>query len=471
MMESRLTRLLLLSLQLCCVIITIADAINITGNVKSSAGVPLSGATLKLKVDGTSAISDANGNYAIISTSVKHMSTLFSMAGTAAIRGNSLELWLERSGAVSIEIYELSGVVSSTVIHHRQFAPGFHRIPFPVRAMSPGVYVVQIRIGAHETNLEYSPGGQRSANLKMGADLAAAVSAKLPVAFSDVLLCQRAGFKPDSLVVTDPNGVYNFTISPAASFGPGMKLITGGTFTMGSDKSVNVNAKPAHQVTVSSFYMDTTDVTQAQYSAVMGVNPSHFTASQNNPVESETWYDAILYCNARSKKDGRDTVYVFGTISGTAGKGCTGLANLAYSFSKNGYRLPTEAEWEYACRAGTITDFFWGNDTTAVTVGQYCWYYGNSNNSTHPVATKKPNPWGLYDMGGNVWQWCNDYYAAYAAGASTDPVGPSTGSYRALRGAGYNLDNGLIYISSAGRDPGNDPGTSTDRRGFRCVRR
>jgi len=205
-------------------------------------------------------------------------------------------------------------------------------------------------------------------------------------------------------------------------------------------------------------------VTQRDYLLLMHVNPSYFPGDLSRPVESVTWFDAILYCNARSKRDGKDTVYGYSGISGTYGAGCSGLTDLVIDLSKKGYRLPTEAEWEYACRAGTTTTCYWGNDSSAG--GAYAWSSGNSGGTTHLVATKQANAWGLYDMAGNVWERCHDWYAVYGSGAETDPSGPGTGSYRVVRGGSW--DSYPQYLRCANRLWGG-PEIRNYVIGFRCV--
>ena len=264
----------------------------------------------------------------------------------------------------------------------------------------------------------------------------------------------------------------------------GMINIPGGTFQMGQpnpnlgDSGWTSDEQPVHNVTISTFYMDKTDVTQADYRSLMGVNPSRFIGDSLRPVEWVTWFDAVLYCNARSKRDLRDTVYTFTSITGTPGNGCLNLGGLANDFTKNGYRLPTEAEWEYACRAGTTTDFYWGKnypptttaDTTAIDNNAIWWH--NSNDSTARVGTKLPNAWGLYDMIGNVWEWCNDWYNSnyYSVSPSTDPTGPSTGSSRVSRGGSWDNHGVGWFLRSANRIYSNPVGRGNGD-GFRCVRR
>jgi uncharacterized protein (TIGR02145 family) len=242
----------------------------------------------------------------------------------------------------------------------------------------------------------------------------------------------------------------------------GMKRIAGGTFLMGSDSGTSAE-KPVHGVTISPFWMDSTEVTQADYLTFMGLSPASFIGDPRLPVETVTWFDAVLYCNQRSKQNRRDTVYSYTSVIGTARDGHTGLGNLAINYAANGYRLPTEAEWEYACRAGSTTSYYWGSDTA----DKYAWYSTNSSGTTNPVATKQPNAWGLYDMSGNVWEMCNDWDSAYSSAAQTDPQGASSGSVRVTRGGG--LDRSAQYLRSAARNAISPGGYLGNDVGFRVC--
>jgi len=215
----------------------------------------------------------------------------------------------------------------------------------------------------------------------------------------------------------------------------GMVRVEGGTFTMGSpaNEPGRRDDEVQHQVTVSSFYMGKYEVTQKEYQEVMGTNPSRF-KGDNLPVEQVSWFDAVKYCNKRSQREGLTPAY---TIKGLLGKKVT------WNRNANGYRLPTEAEWEYACRAGTTTAY----NTGASISDNTGWYWDNSGKTTHPVGQKPANAWGLYDMHGNVDEWCWDWYGDYPSGAQTDPVGASSGSNRVWRGGSWNQS--AQYVRSA----------------------
>ncbi|HUI92207.1 MAG TPA: SUMF1/EgtB/PvdO family nonheme iron enzyme [Chitinivibrionales bacterium] len=257
-----------------------------------------------------------------------------------------------------------------------------------------------------------------------------------------------------------------WSFTTAAGTPDTMKFIGGGTFAMGSSDPLDYNASPPHLATVSSFYIDSAPVTQGDYLGLMAVNPSNFYGSGLRPVEQVTWFDAALYCNARSKRDKRDTVYSFTSITGRAGDGCSGLGNLSIDYTKNGYRLPTEAEFEYAARAGTTTPYFWGSDT--LTGKSYAWWKGNSLNNTQQVASKLPNGWNLYDMSGDVWEWCNDWFGTYQSGLQSDPTGAAVGTNRVMRGGSWRDSVGTLR--SAFRWS-NMPGATLNSYGFRCVRK
>lgn len=221
-------------------------------------------------------------------------------------------------------------------------------------------------------------------------------------------------------------------------------LIKGGSFQMGSPDSEawRGDDETQHLVTVSDFYMSQYELTQKEYQEIMGSNPSTF-SGENLPVENVSWFDAIAYCNARSKKEGLKPVY---TVDGQ---------NVSWDRSADGYRLPTEAEWEYACRAGTATPF---NTETSISAeeanyyGHYPYmiednYFSQGNLDTKPgqyrqktiaVGSFLPNKFGLYDMHGNVGEWVWDYYGAYNTEEQNNPVGPSSGNLRIYRGGGWN---------------------------------
>lgn len=238
----------------------------------------------------------------------------------------------------------------------------------------------------------------------------------------------------------------------ANSIGMQFAKVSAGEFLMGSPESWGVAAndeRPQHTVRVASpFYLGVTQVTQRQYAVVMGKNPSSFSKTGGGadhvkgmdtsdfPVEMISWHDTLEFCKTLSAKEHRK------------------------------YRLPTEAEWEYACRAGTVTNWCHGDDQASLQ--HYAWYGGNANGTIHPVAKKKPNAWGLCDMHGNVAEWCSDWYGEdyYANSSTGNPTGPDAGSYRVNRGGSW-YSPALLCRSAYRR--GDRPSLRGNLLGFRVV--
>jgi formylglycine-generating enzyme required for sulfatase activity len=241
------------------------------------------------------------------------------------------------------------------------------------------------------------------------------------------------------------------------SIGMKLVLIPAGEFLMGSDKGDDPDAfddeQPRHRVRITRpFYLGLTEVTQGQYRAVTGQNPSNFKGSNDLPVEQVSWNDAIAFCNKLSELEGLRPYYQFGAGAESDGEG---------------YRLPTEAEWEYACRAGNPARYSFGADPAGL--GDYAWFDGNSGKQTHPVGQKRPNAFGLFDMHGNVYEWCWDGYDAkyYEQSPTDDPRGPSGPSGRVIRGGSWGYYPRLAR--SADRN-GFAPGLRNILLGFRLAR-
>jgi formylglycine-generating enzyme required for sulfatase activity len=257
-----------------------------------------------------------------------------------------------------------------------------------------------------------------------------------------------AGTKPSASAAPAP-------ISTAT--GLEIVLLPAGEFTMGDDHG-DIDEEPAHRVRVSAFYMDTREITQKAYQSLMEQNPSK-SAGPDKPVEQVDWYHAALCCNMRSLKEGL--------------KPCYDPKTLACDFAADGYRLPTEAEWEYACRAGTKTKYSFGNDPAKLGAG--AWFKGNSDKTTHPVGQKTPNAWGLYDMHGNVTEWCHDFYeeSYYRKKESKDPRGPATGNKCVLRGGSWRNGEEACRASARHSETPRfaDACFGSDAYGFRCVRK
>jgi formylglycine-generating enzyme required for sulfatase activity len=250
--------------------------------------------------------------------------------------------------------------------------------------------------------------------------------------------------------------------------GKGFVRIEPGTFTMGPasfEESRYDKEGPTHRVTISrAFSLQATEVTQDQWKVLMGTAPSEFSScGKSCPVERVSWWDAVAYTNALSKRDGLPACYRLTGCSGDGSYTCSGVKVTAPGGKPTactGYRLPTEAEWEYAARAGT-------KGARYGELSRVAWYKDNAGPKTHPVGKKQANAWGLYDMLGNVWEWTWDWTESYSSGSSTDPVGASSGSLRVFRGCSWV--SAARYCRAAYRN-GHTPEYRGGSLGFRPAR-
>ena len=197
-----------------------------------------------------------------------------------------------------------------------------------------------------------------------------------------------------------------------------MIAVKGGTFTMGATSEqtgADSDESPTHSVTLSDYYIGETEVTQELWNAVMGSNPSKFTGNMQRPVEMVSWNDCQTFISKLNQLTGKT------------------------------FRLPTEAQWEYAARGGNKSKGYIYSGSNEI--DEVAWYEYNSGGMTHPVQTKAPNELGIYDMTGNVYEWCTDWYGAYSSAAQTDPTGPATGSYRDYRGGGWGFSASYCRVA------------------------
>jgi formylglycine-generating enzyme required for sulfatase activity len=247
------------------------------------------------------------------------------------------------------------------------------------------------------------------------------------------------------------------------SSGVEMVFLPDGEFTMGTGSSGNPDEAPAHKVKLTGFLIDKFEVTQELFAKAQLPNPSHWNENPRKPVERVRWRDAKQYCNERSILEGLKPCY----NEKTPDWDC--------DYSADGYRLPTEAEWEFAARAGTQGDFEFGQ---ADKLRMFSWFGENSNEQSHPVGQKKPNRWGIHDLYGNVSEWCEDVYSPdyYRTSPSLDPLGPpSPGKdvQRVMRGGSWKSSADMCRVAfRQGQKTGDtDACFFTDYCGFRCVRR
>ncbi len=316
----------------------------------------------------------------------------------------SVVIFRTRNGAIVFENLPERSVVSVdgdtiTVEWPEGKGKGLARITIP-----PGKHLVQVAVNGVRVSGEQvivESGGVTSFVVRIDQPPGPVEPSVLPIA------------RPDSPLKRVKN-----------SIGMTLVLIPPGEFVMGSRYEPPAeDERPPHPVSISRpFYLGTCEVTQEQYQTIMKENPSHFSDRPNNPADDVTWIDAVTFCNKLSERERLSPYYRIASVDDVTILGGTG------------YRLPTEAEWEYACRANNPDNVPFLTDSIAY---KFAWMARNSNQRTHPVGEKEPNAFGLYDMYGNVWEWCWDWLGSYPAGRLVNPMGPPHGTRRVLRGNGW----------------------------------
>ncbi len=279
-----------------------------------------------------------------------------------------------------------------------------------------------------------------------------------PFSVSSTTTIKAKGFKDGWTPSATASATYTIEPTPPPA---NFVFVQGGTFNNGTS-----------DVTISSFYIDKYEVTQASYQAVMGTNPSYFGGNPNRPVERVSWFKAIEYCNRRSVLEGLTPCYSYSAYGTNPDDWPSGWntnsdnhTNVSCNWTANGYRLPTEMEWMFAAKGGNQSQGYTYSGSN--TIADVAWYYYNSGSRTHNVGEKTANELGTFDMSGNVWEWVWDIYGSYPSGSQNNPTGASSGSGRVKRGGSWVSSANDCTVSFRFS---NDATNSNYHIGFRCVR-
>lgn len=472
----------LAGLLVCMVFFALPVKASVTGKVSDTSGDPVVGATVTFiqedyPENNISGITGLDGLYSIditvgVEEDASDMPQVFSLGHNYPNPFNPttiIPFSLEESGNVRLDIYNIMGQHVRTVIDG-YYNIGSHMVVWDAfdnngNHLGAGIYLYRLSAAGATVSKKMllidgggnsGTSGSVSHTYSHGDALAkSAINADnttylVMITGEDIVTLKESG------VIVKEGEPLDFVVKRLPEGLPeGLKLVSipgGGTFRMGDiSGDGNNDERPVHSVTLSSFEMGIYEVTQEQYEDVMGNNPSNFSGT-NLPVEVVSWYDAVEFCNALSDAAVLDRCYNESTWE------C--------DFNANGFRLPTEAEWEYACRAGTETKYYTGNNEHDL--AESGWYSGNSGGKTHSVGQKTANAFGLYDMHGNVWEWCNDWYYSdyYSISPSTNPTGPTSGTNRIIRGGNWGFSAARSRSARRGRF---SPAYTDGVFGFRVV--
>jgi hypothetical protein len=361
----------------------LAQTVDLTGTITNgSNGLPCKNVRVSLKsCKEITTVSAQNGTYRLTGTSaLPSQPSHKNIITESHLSGNILEFSSTGSDPVTIDLFSVAGAKIKTLFKGATYAQGRYSFNLAHDNLAANLYFVNLRQGSVSSINRYVPMNSTLLRPSMARQFSSAPLSKKSAYAIDTILFSSCNFSIAKVGVTSYSGRYDAVVQPLSPPSIAMATIPGGTFTMGSDSILDIGAAPPHQVTLSPFSISATEITQALFARVMGSNPSHFLGNDSLPVENVTWFDAILFCNALSNQLGKDSVYTYTVM--TVDSAMT-LTDITINYTKHGFRLPTEAEWEYACRAGTSTVFYWGDTMD----GSYCWYYNNSGLASHQVAT------------------------------------------------------------------------------------
>jgi formylglycine-generating enzyme required for sulfatase activity len=488
--------------------------VSITGTVTDTAAAGIGNARVYLKhYPAIHAHTDTAGAFTLPSTNPVRYVSPKQATGGPSIKGNRIVFSIGRAGQrFAFDMFGLNGAMAAS-IRLEGLSAGSHAVTLPKTAH--GMYVARMAAGnaIHTAKMAI---GANGAILFPASRAAAGVNASLSKSGEapsiDSLIVVARGFRNAQKGISSYDQK-NFSVLLSASnpwrptsypeiVGNMAKILAKDRdFEMGQPdpdiggEGLSALEQAVHTVTFTSdFWMDMTEVAQKEYAAIMEeaypdfVKPAwteKYGLGDDYPAYCLSWADAALYCNARSRKDTLDTVYRYTAVTGKPGEITFELAGVSADMTKNGYRLPTEAEWEYACKGGTFTDFNWERDMSgyprtfldSIEVNSYevwrplSWNKGqdDADYGTHPAGEKIHNYYHLFDMAGNVSEFCNDYKtSSYSFDAVTDPTGPSNGDSRVIRGGNWGSD--ARQLRSANRTF-SAPDSSQFFIGFRTVRR